>query len=263
MGLCYFHLGDFNQAKDLLKQALTLQRNERSWRLLAKIMQQEGEIAGAVDALKRALECAPENCEVLTLLGNLYMDAGQFGKAFEYYGSALSFEPTYADAILGAASMMQQNADYDVALTKYRVVAERQPESPAVWNNIGLCFLGKRKFVAVSTVKCHCLEAVLSRLKFSCSNQSESESETFAVQALSCLKRANYLAPLDWKTLYNLGLLYLNMQQYASAFQYISAAINHRPKMARLYMMLAVALTHLDDTENARLAYEEALKIDQ
>lgn len=58
-------------------------------------------------------------------------------------------------------------------------------------------------------------------------------------QAISCLKRANYLSPFDWKILYNLGLLHLTMQQYASAFHFLSAAINLQPKMGELYMLLA------------------------
>ena len=61
--------------------------------------------------------------------------------------------------------------DYDVALAKYKLAAQSIPESPPLWNNIGMCFFGKKKFVA----------------------------------AISCLKRANYLAPFDWKILYNLG----------------------------------------------------------
>ena len=31
--------------------------------------------------------------------------------------------------------------------------------------------------------------------------------------SISCLKRANYLAPFDWKILYNLGMVHLTMQQ--------------------------------------------------
>ena len=90
-----------------------------------------------------------------------------------------------------AGSMMQTHQDYDVALAKYRVAAKNIPESPPLWNNIGMCFFGKKKFVA----------------------------------AISCLKRANYLAPFDWKILYNLGLVHLSMQQYASAFHFLSASI--------------------------------------
>lgn len=53
-------------------------------------------------------------------------------------------------AILAAGSMMQTHGDFDVALTKYRVVACAVPESPPLWNNIGMCFFGKKKYVAVS-----------------------------------------------------------------------------------------------------------------
>lgn len=81
-------------------------------------------------------------------------------------------------------------------------------------------------------------------------------------QAISCLKRANYLAPFDWKILYNLGMVHLEMQQYASAFHFLSASINLNPKVALLYMTLAVVLTNLEDFVNAKQAYDHALKLD-
>lgn len=46
--------------------------------------------------------------------------------------------------------MMQDHGDYDVALSKYRVAAINSPESPQLWNNIAMCFFGKKKYVAVS-----------------------------------------------------------------------------------------------------------------
>ena len=53
-------------------------------------------------------------------------------------------------AILAAGCMMQDHGDYDVALSKYRVAAINSPESPQLWNNIAMCFFGKKKYVAVS-----------------------------------------------------------------------------------------------------------------
>ena len=38
----------------------------------------------------------------------------------------------------------------DVALSKYRVAAIKTPNSAQLWNNIGMCFFGKQKYVAVS-----------------------------------------------------------------------------------------------------------------
>jgi len=83
------------------------------------------------------------------------------------------------------------------------------------------------------------------------------------VTAISCLKRALFLAPLEWKILYNLGLVHLSMQQYASAFHFLSAAINVKPTYGEMFMLLAVALTHLEDPDNARLAYEQASELNK
>ncbi|XP_078006915.1 BBSome complex member BBS4 isoform X4 [Phascolarctos cinereus] len=197
--------------------------------MLGKIHLLEGELEKAIDIYKKAVEFSPENTELLTTLGLLYLQLGIYQKAFEHLGNALTFDPSNYKAILAAGSMMQTHGDFDVALTKYRVVAYSVPESPPLWNNIGMCFFGKKKYVA----------------------------------AISCLKRANYLAPFDWKILYNLGLVHLTMQQYASAFHFLSAAINFQPKMGELYMLLAIALTNLEDVENASRAYAEAVALDQ
>lgn len=56
----------------------------------------------------------------------------------------------FLQAILAAGSMMQTHGDFDVAMNKYRVAACAVPESPPLWNNIGMCFFGKKKYVAVS-----------------------------------------------------------------------------------------------------------------
>lgn len=60
--------------------------------------------------------------------------------------------PLLLKATLAAGSMMQAHGDYDVALSKYRAVVSSMPESPPLWNNIGMCFFGKKKYVAVSVV---------------------------------------------------------------------------------------------------------------
>nr|KAG5708037.1 hypothetical protein BaRGS_025175 [Batillaria attramentaria] len=227
-GVCYMYLRDFEKAKQCLHQALEFRRHEVSYVMLGKIFLMEGDIKGAIEVYRAAVEYSPENPDLLTTLGLLYMQIGQFQRAFENLGNALTFDPTHTKAIMAAGSMMQGHNDFDVALTKYRIAAVNTPESPPLWNNIGMCFFGKKKYVA----------------------------------AISCLKRANYLAPFDWKILYNLGLVHLTMQQYASAFHFLSAAINLRPKMAHLYMLLGVALSRLEDPDNARQSYEQALRLD-
>lgn len=74
----------------------------------------------------------------------------QFQKAFENLGNAMTYDPSHVKAIMAAGSMMQTHGDFDVALNKYRIAAVGTPESPPLWNNIGMAFFGKKKYVAVS-----------------------------------------------------------------------------------------------------------------
>lgn len=117
----------------------------------------------------------------------------------------------------------------EVALSKYRIAAVQTPNSPQLWNNVGNCFLGLQNYVA----------------------------------AIACLKRALYFAPFEWIIAYNLGLVYLNAGQYASAFHYFSASINLKPDFASSYMYLAVTLSRLDDFDNACGAYEQAIEMER
>jgi len=226
-GVCLVYLSDYTKAKDCFKKALSVQKTDHSYSQLGKIHILEGDTNAALEVYKKAVESFPEHTSLLTVLGLLYLQMGDTQKAFEHLGNAMTYDPENVKAIMGAGSIIQDHGDWDVALTKYRIAATVTPESHALWNNIGMCFFGKKKYVA----------------------------------AISCLKRSHYLAPFEWRTCYNLGLAHLTMHQYASAFHFLSSAINLKPKFAPLFMLLGVALTHLEDPDNAKQAYEQAINI--
>ncbi|KAF3819580.1 hypothetical protein GH733_015089 [Mirounga leonina] len=228
LGVCYIYLKQFSKAQDQLHNVLHLNRHDLTYIMLGKIHLLERDLDKAIEIYKKAVEFSPENMELLTTLGLLYLQLGIYQKAFEHLGNALTYDPIIYKAILAAGSMMQTHGDFDVALTKYRVVACAVPESPPLWSNIGMCFFGK-KYMA----------------------------------AINCLKQANYLAPFDCKILCNSGLVHLTMQQYALAFHSLNAAINLRQRWGGLYMLLAVALTNLEDPENAKRAYTEVARLDK
>ncbi len=92
-----------------------------------------------------------------------------------------------------------------------------------------MCFYGKKKFIA----------------------------------SVTCLKRALYLDPFEWLISYNLGLVHLSIQQFASAFHFFSVAINLKPNFANSYMYLGISLNKLEDYENSCSAFERALEIEK
>ena len=153
---------------------------------------------------------------------------GESYRAFEYLGNSLTHDPKDPKTILAAGSIIQDHDDVDVALIKYRVSATQTPDSPQLWNNVGMCFFGKRRYIA----------------------------------SIACLKRALYLDPFEWIVSYNLGLVHLCTGQHASAFHFFSACVNLKPDFASCYMYLAVTLARLDDFDNACAAYAKAIELE-
>jgi Bardet-Biedl syndrome 4 protein len=226
-GTCFDALRDFARAAEAFGAAAAASPRPESFLAQARALDAAGDAAGALAALYDALEYAPESTEVLTALGLAHHRAGDASKAFECLGNALAHDPRDARAVLAAAAIIEKAADYDVALVKYRVAAVHAPNSAALWSNVGMCFFGKGKLVA----------------------------------AVACLKRALYLDPFQWTTVFNLGVVHLAAGQSASAFHYLNAAANLDPHSAETFMYLGVALARLDDAGNARAAYSKAFSI--
>ncbi|GBG24775.1 Photosystem I assembly protein Ycf3 [Hondaea fermentalgiana] len=227
-GLCFMFLKEYEKALEAFQTANSIQRHDSTFVEMGKIYTATGDLKRAIEVYLEALEFSPDNPELLTTVGLLYLRDGENFKAFEYLGNSLTRDPRNPKTILAAGSVIQDHSDMDVALVKYRVAAVKTPNSAQLWNNIGMCFFGKARHVA----------------------------------AIACLKRSLYLDPFQWITAHNLGLVFMHTTQYASAFHYLSTSINLKPSFAASYMYLAIVLSRLEDAESAVAAYEKALQLD-
>ncbi|KAI5744341.1 hypothetical protein M8J76_001489 [Diaphorina citri] len=227
IALSYSKLGKDQKAIDYLTKALRISQREQYFSELGRLYASQNNIKEAIQVYKAALRQFSSNSDLATELGLLYLQEGQNEKALNKLAYAIAHDQVHAKALLAIGTEFQKYKEPDIALAKYKLAAQKLTESSSLWNNIGMCFFSKKKFVA----------------------------------AISCLKRAIYLAPLDWKINYNMGLLHLHTRQYASAYTYLSAAVKSNRTHAHTYMLLAITLKHLEDTDNARMCFEQALSI--
>ena len=228
-GLCYMYLKEYDQSVDCFRQANEIQRHDTTFMQMGKVFTLQENYKQAIEVYLEALEFSPENPEVLTTIGLLYLRLGENYRAFDFLGNSLTHDPKNPKTILAAGSIIQDHSDMDVALIKYRVAAVQTPNSAQLWNNIGMCFFGKQRYIA----------------------------------SIACLKRALYLDPFEWIISYNLGLVHLNTGQCASAFHFFSSSINLKPDFPSSYMYLAITLAKLDDFDNACSAYEKAIDMER
>jgi Bardet-Biedl syndrome 4 protein len=172
---CHVYLKDYEKAKECANIANEIQPSDMGYLQLAKIFGITSDIDKALSSLQEGLDHSPDNPDIMTTMGLLFLRKGEADRAFSFLGSVLSQDSRNIKAILAAASIIQDHSDMDVALIKYRIAVHQNPNSAQVWNNIGMCFYGKKKLVG----------------------------------AISCLKRAVYLAPFEWIIYYNLGIAHL------------------------------------------------------
>ncbi|KJH46238.1 tetratricopeptide repeat protein [Dictyocaulus viviparus] len=216
------------KARDVLLQAPSLQKSAELIIFLAKLMAELGDTTSAIQAYERALQLEPENLDVMFKIGMLYLRSNSEDPAFAMLGKALSYDATHQQSILAAGSIMQIHGDHDVALNKYRVAIDACDYNGCLWNNIGVCLFAKGRLA----------------------------------QANSCLKKALFICPLDYKINYNLGLVHHSMGLYCSALHFLKAASDLKRDDAQIIGAMAVVLSSMGDENNARRAYQKAISTD-
>ncbi|XP_068147856.1 Bardet-Biedl syndrome 4 protein homolog [Drosophila tropicalis] len=213
------------ESRSYFEMSIQSGKKLESFMRLAELYRKEKEYQMAIDVLETCLHLTPENAEVLTEISVLYLKINETQKAYDRLQEVVNIErKCQPKGLLAFGAIVQSRNDIDGALSKYSQIANAEPEIAELWNNIGLCFFKKQKFIV----------------------------------AISSLRKSVWLSPLNYNALYNLSLIYIASEQYASAFHTLAAAINLRKDNAECYMLLGLCLRKLDDMENAFNAFERA-----
>ncbi|KAJ6644549.1 Bardet-Biedl syndrome 4 protein like, partial [Pseudolycoriella hygida] len=157
----YFYIGDLlcrnathprdniNEAKEYFHRAIQNGRQIESHQKLALIYKEENNFSKAIEMLELSLQITPENVDVLTEIGILYLKVNDTKSAFDKLFDATNLDERCTKAIMALGAIQQSKNDIDGALNKYKLINTSAEDGCAeIWNNIGLCFFKKKKFIA-------------------------------------------------------------------------------------------------------------------
>lgn len=85
-GLCFMYLKLYDEAVECFQQANGIQRHDATYMQLGKVFTLKEDIQAAIEIYIEALEFSPENAEILTTVGLLYLRLGENYRAFDYLG---------------------------------------------------------------------------------------------------------------------------------------------------------------------------------
>jgi tetratricopeptide (TPR) repeat protein len=94
-----------------------------------------------IDELKKAIEANPKDVTALTRLGNLYMDAGMFDRAAQFYGDALAVDATLVDVRTDMGTCLRRMGRPQEALDAFQASVRQDPAHWKSWFNIGVVCL--------------------------------------------------------------------------------------------------------------------------
>ncbi|GAU95549.1 hypothetical protein RvY_07149 [Ramazzottius varieornatus] len=252
-GLCHEKLGNIGLAEEHLKSAINVQPQEKSYLTLARFYIRHKEQDKAVDILERAKRVFPDNQLIATTLGTLQIKSHKdLDKGFANLAQVASTPKNRSDEVLLAlGSVMQQKMDTDGALKKYEAMVQDPSIVPsaALLNNVALCYLAKRRGTGNKDGKA------------STASQKEEASQR-VLQAVACLKKAQQLAPMDWRIASNLGYVMKEVQLFATASFHLMATIRLTQKHPSpyTYLLLACTADNLEITGQANQLYKYSVK---
>ncbi|GEM_PF-1964143 len=121
--LASFYVNDGQRAK-----AVSMLRDINSehpsfapaFELLGKILSEDGDCGGALDAMKKAADIESDNPETLYELGNLYDDNDMQDMAMRMYERAVEIDPEHAPAHNAIGLLHSDNEDWDAAIAAFR-----------------------------------------------------------------------------------------------------------------------------------------------
>jgi tetratricopeptide (TPR) repeat protein len=229
--------GRLDEAKALLLEDLKFNsRSADDYDLLGVIASGQHDSAGAVEAMKRALQIQPHSARTLVNLGNIYVTQKQIPLAEQQFRSALRYEPANRDANYNLGVLLLTSGSAAEAIPFFERV---RPANPATSFNLIDAYLKCKRSVDAEKLANLLSTQNSGNVQVHFSLGLLLASHTLYKPATLELERADALQPETFEILYNLGLAYLRLADYPKAELVSARAVKLRPEDPDALYLLA------------------------
>ena len=106
----------------------------------------DGEINEAIDKIKALNEDYPNVPLLFNLLGACYHQLRQFGAAAQFFETAFSIKPDYAEAFMNHGTALKESGAADLASKSFLKAVEILPNYPEAHNKLGITFIDLNQY---------------------------------------------------------------------------------------------------------------------
>ena len=105
-----------------------------------------GKINEAIEAIKALNEDYPNVPLLFNLLGACYNQLGQFGAAAQFFESAFTIKPDYAEAYMNHGTALSESGELNLAVKSFKKAIDLLPNYSEAHNKLGVTYLNLNQY---------------------------------------------------------------------------------------------------------------------
>ena len=271
-------LHDFmTPAAAALRNAEALDSNDPRWPYFLAIHDIfEGRLEDAIAALDRVLLLTPSDLAARIRRADALLDLNRIDEAEAGYRRVLGLDPNHSAAHFGLGRVAFERDDLEVAIERFRTALGGQPEGSVVHHHVGLALrrLGHREEAADELSRNEHVRVAFpdplftSLQRLNVSREAYFKRGTQAMrsgdlqEALLAFQGADEALPNDSITLFNLGMVLIELGDKARAEERMRSAIEFDQDYREPHFNLALILAERNDLREAERHFRRATEID-
>lgn len=226
------------------------------------------EFGSSDEALEAYLTIRRDNpglASVPTIIGDIYRERGEYGKARYWFEQVIERHPGNLEAHYHLANLMEQIENYADMAVLYEKLTRLRPSDARVYCNLGNAYFCEQKYAQAQW-------AYEAALRLSAEPQwkalvAQSLGSLYAdylqntEAAIAYYEMARLLNPAEVENYIQLGVLYFQQEDYTNAEIVYRQALVISPRHARLYSNLGYLRWLGGDADSALQYYQQALEL--
>ena len=260
-----------------LRNAEALDSNDARWPYFLAIHDIfEGHLEDAVAALNRVLVLSPNDLAARIRRADTLLDLNRIDEAETEYRRILGLDSNHSAAHFGLGRVAFERDDLAGAIGRFRAALGGQPEGSVVHHHIGLALrrLGRRDEAADELSRNEHVRVAFPDPLFTSLERLNVSREAFfkrgtqamrrgdLQEALAAFQGADEALPNDSITLFNLGMVLIELGDKARAEEHMRRAIESDQDYREPHFNLALILAERNDIRGAERHFRRATEID-
>jgi tetratricopeptide (TPR) repeat protein len=223
-------------------------------------LHQAGDLFGAIDSYKAALELDPSRPEALTNMGAAYVRLGEYDEAIQHYEQALALDPNAGATRLNLALAFYKSARPVEAIPHLRRVLASDPEARNAYLVLAECYLQtgqEADLIALLQPREAIFEGdlayayLLGTALLRTDNAAEGQKYVDRIFGAGESAEAHLL----------MGIAYLGQHDYPSAKTELETALRLNARLPTLNSLYGRSLLALSEREQAERAFRRELEL--